>query len=140
MPAATCAVIFSPGPDQCEVPLGVERARYRREETRPSRAAIVFHCRSKQRQIAGNTSVDAGSLFVIQRTAEGALRTFLAQHLILRRFDVPTPATVLHVTKKGQPGGTSATGLKMVGFSQYPPYDILVYLNAFSPNPTSPIQ
>src|SRR5262245_14644787 len=45
--AAAHAMIFGAWPDQFKIPLGGEHVRYRREKTRPARAAIKFHRRRK---------------------------------------------------------------------------------------------
>src|SRR5437870_10300977 len=74
VPVVTTAahtVVLRARPDQFKVSAGGERVGYRGEETRPARAAIKLHRRSKERQTTASTDKYPRPLLVIQWTSEG---------------------------------------------------------------------
>ena len=83
--SAAYAVIFGARQDHFEIALGVDRARFRIEETRPAGAALVFRRAVEQRLKAGGADEGAGALFVVEFARSGAFRTFLEQHVVARR-------------------------------------------------------
>src|SRR5262245_1869502 len=81
--AAAHTMIFCAWPDQFKVPLGGERVRYRREKTRPARAAIKLHRRRKQRQTAASADEHSRTLLIVEWAREGTLGAFPAQYVKL---------------------------------------------------------
>src|SRR6266566_1598622 len=89
--AATDAVVFGARQDQLIVRTGAECPWNRGEETRPAGAALVFHIRGKEGQVAADANEYTRPLFVVQRARAGGLGTFLAQHVELRRVQTLAP-------------------------------------------------
>ena len=78
------AVIFGARQDQLVISPGTEHAWNRREETRPAGAALVFHCRGKERQSASRTNEYTRTILAVQRAGAGTFGPLFAQDLKLR--------------------------------------------------------
>src|SRR5262249_48936228 len=88
VPVVTTAahtVVLRARPDQFKISPGGERARNRRKEARPARAAIKLHRRGEERQTATCTDEHPRPLLVIEWAGEGALGAFPTQHIKLWR-------------------------------------------------------
>ena len=69
----------------------------RLEKTGPAGAAVELRLRGKQRLIAASAVVIPGSLFVVEGTGEGALRPFIAKHLVRLSSKPLSPGIVAEI-------------------------------------------
>ena len=89
--AATGAVIFGPGQDQLEVPLGLHVTLDVGEEAGPPGTAVELHLGREQRQLASRAYELSLVFLFIEGAGEGPFRPFVAQHLELLRRQQPLP-------------------------------------------------
>ena len=79
---AAAAVVLRARNDQFEIYFRSDPTFERLKKTRPAGAAVELRLRGEQRLIAASTVIIPGSLLVIQRTGERALRPFIAKHVV----------------------------------------------------------
>ena len=76
------AVVFRTGNDQFEIYFRRNRTLQGLPEAGPTGAAVELRLRREQRLIATGAVIRAAALFGVQRTGEGTLSAFVAEHVI----------------------------------------------------------
>src|SRR4030095_8847287 len=82
MAAALGAMRLGSGHEMAGVGRGADRARHRRPEGGPARAAFVLVSRIEQGLATAGAVEGAGALLVVERAGEGSLGAVVAQHVM----------------------------------------------------------
>ena len=94
MTAAAAAVVFRTRNDQFEIYFRIDGLRQGLPKAGPAGATVKLGLRGEQRQIATSAVKDTGPFLIVERTGEGRLCAFPAQHRVRLRRQALSPFSI----------------------------------------------